>query len=261
MAPNKRLFIILLLAGFAGVLSLLLLDISKIIKILPPGIEVPPMPFGLVKVLGLIQPTVILTTAILVGIGLAPKVGLSAPAAEALAKRGESPAALRPQIVPGIIGGIVGGMAIVAITAATKPFLSAASIELIAKFGQLMPIPTRLLYGGITEELLLRWGLMTLSVWLGWRLIQRNEHRPAAWIFVVGILISSIVFGIGHLPVAIMLFPEPTTALIIFVIAANSAFGLAAGFLYWKRGLESAMIAHAITHIVLFTASRLGGYF
>lgn len=32
-------------------------------------------------------------------------------------------------------------------------------------------------------------------------------------------------------------------ALVLFVILANSAFGLVAGYLDWKRGLESAMIA------------------
>ncbi len=249
------------LAGFVGILSFLLLDIGKIIEMLPSTVEVPPMPFGLIKLLSLIQPTVILTVAVLIGIGLGAKVGLSAPVVEALAEKRPWFDALRSQIVPGVVGGIVGGMVIVATTAATKPFLSAEAISLIGKFGQLMPLPTRLLYGGITEELLLRWGFMTLLAWLAWQLIQRNEDRPASWTYITAILISSFVFGLGHLPIAFLLFPEPTVALIIFVITANSAFGLVAGLLYWKRGLESAIIAHAITHVVLLTASSFGGYF
>ncbi len=142
MAVNKRLFIVLWLAGFAGVLSFLLLDISKIIEILPPGTEVPPMPFVLIKVLGLIQPSVILTVAILVGIGIAPQVGLSAPAARLL----QNEAIGRQPFVadrPGIIGGIVGGTLIVSVAACTRPYLSAEAIELIGKFGALMPLPTR----------------------------------------------------------------------------------------------------------------------
>jgi len=58
-----------------------------------------------------------------------------------------------------------------------------------------------------------------------------------------------------------MLFPEPTLALTLFVIVGNSAFGLIAGYLYWKKGLESAIIAHALTHVVMFTASYFGAYF
>lgn len=261
MTVKKRFFITLWLAGFVGILSFLLLDISKILEIMPPTVEVPQVPFLLIKVVSLIQPTVILTVAVLIGIGLAAKVGLAAPVAEAFSERRAWVDVLRTQIVPGVLGGIVGGLAIVAITAGTKPFLSSEAIDLIGKFGQLMPLPTRLLYGGITEELLLRWGFMTLLVWLAWRLIQRDENKPATWIYVAAILVSSIVFGLGHLPVAFMLFPEPTTALIIFVISANSTFGIVAGMLYWKRGLESAIIAHAVTHIVLYTASHLGGYF
>jgi membrane protease YdiL (CAAX protease family) len=34
-------------------------------------------------------------------------------------------------------------------------------------------------------------------------------------------------------------------------------FGLVAGFLYWKKGLEAAIIAHITTHVVLVTAIRL----
>jgi hypothetical protein len=39
-----------------------------------------------------------------------------------------------------------------------------------------------------------------------------------------------------------MLVPEATHALVFFVIIANSAFGLVAGYLYWKKGLELAMV-------------------
>jgi membrane protease YdiL (CAAX protease family) len=113
----------------------------------------------------------------------------------------------------------------------------------IAEFGQLTPLPMRLLYGGITEEVLLRWGFMTLLVWL-----FRGRY-------VLAILISSLVFAIGHLPIAFMLFPKPTLVLIAFVIAANSLFGVIAGVLYWKRGLESAIVAHMVTHLVMVAAS------
>ena len=58
-----------------------------------------------------------------------------------------------------------------------------------------------------------------------------------------------------------MLFPEPAPALILFVLVGNSAFGLVGGYLFWTRGLETAMIAHALTHVVIFSASYFGAYF
>ena len=263
MTKKKRLFLILWSAGFVGILSFLLIDLRRLMEIvpLPPGTEVPQMDLTLLKVLSMIQPTAILSIAVLIGVSLAAKVGLSVPVAESIASKGNWFAALKPQIVPGIIGGIVGGVAIVLIAAASKPFLPAEAVALIGEFTKLLPLPTRFLYGGITEELLLRWGLMTLIVWAAWRLFQKGQGSPKGWYFVAAILVSSLVFGIGHLPVAFMLFPEPTLALKLFVVAANSTFGLIAGWLYWKIGLESAMIAHILTHIVLFTASYMGTYF
>ena len=35
-----------------------------------------------------------------------------------------------------------------------------------------------------------------------------------------------------------------------FVVDANAAFGLPFGYLFWRRCLESAIIAHALAHVV-----------
>jgi hypothetical protein len=42
------------------------------------------------------------------------------------------------------------------------------------------------------------------------------------------------------------------------VIVANSAFGIVTGYLYWKYGLESAIVAHMLGHVVLVTATYAG---
>jgi len=262
MRFKPRLFLILWLSGLTGVFSLLFIDLNALIAILPlpAGTEVPAITPAL-RLLSLIQPAIILSAAVLVGVLLASKVGLSSPVAEAAARGDDSVSALRPQIIPGIVGGLAGGVSIVLIATAFKPLLSPEVLARLGEFGNILPLPTRLLSGGIMEELLLRWGLMTLLVWVAWRLFQKGQGRPRPACFVAAILISSVVFAIGHLPLAFMLFPEPSFALIVFVIVANSAFGLIGGYFYWKKGLESAMIAHALTHVVMFTASYLGAYF
>lgn len=262
MSFKTRLFIILLTAGLAGVFSFLLVDLSALVALLPvtAGAEIPRITPA-IKLLSLIQPAILVALAVYASVALAPKVGLSSPAAEAAASGSPVWPALKPQIVPGIIGGLLGGGAGVAATLLTKPFLSAEAVARIAAFGRLVPLPTRLLYGGITEELLLRWGLMTLLVWAAWRLLQRREGETKHAYVVGAILISSLVFGVGHLPVAYMILPEATVALTLYVIVANSIFGLIAGYLYWKRGLESAMFAHMLAHVVMLTASYFGVYF
>jgi len=262
MNVKTRLFLILFVTGLAGIISFLLVDLSRIVALVPvsAGVEVPTITPAL-KILSLIQPTVLLGVATLIGVALAPRVGLSAPLAESLAAGGPVMRVLKPQLVPGILGGFVGAALVLVSAAVFKPYLTAETIERVSQFAKLLPIPTRLLYGGLVEELLLRWGLMTLLVWAAWRLLQRRHSKPTPICFVYGILLSAFVFGLGHLPVAFILLSEPTTAMVLFVILANSAFGIVAGYLYWKFGLESAMIAHVLCHIVLATASAAGAYF
>lgn len=258
---KKRLFLILFFAGFAGIASILLIDLAGLVALVPrsAGADIPPITPA-IKVLSLIQPAVLLFAAVLLGIALAPKVGLSAPVAEALAAGGRVLPVLRPQIVPGVLGAVIGALTILLTAAVFNPFLTIETVERIGRFQRLMPIPTRLLAGGITEELLLRWGFMTLIVWIVWRVFQKRMVRPTGISFIVAILLSSLVFGVGHLPIAVML-GEITLPVILFVIIANSAFGVVAGYLYWKWGLESAMIAHLLMHVVLALASYAGAYF
>jgi hypothetical protein len=262
MRFNTRLFFILWIAGVVGVASFLLVDLNAMLKSVPfpAGTEVPDFTFTL-KLLSLIQPSVLLAIAVFVGVRLAPKVGLSSPFAEAIANNGDKKTALISQILPGIAGGFIGGAALILAGFAARQFLATEITERMSQFGQFLPLPTRLLYGGVVEELLLRWGVMTFLVWALLRVFQKGKAEPNASVFVFAILFSSLLFAIGHLPIAYLLVPERTLALTMFVIIGNSLFGLVAGFLYWKKGLESAMIAHAITHLVLFSASYFGGYF
>ncbi len=260
MKYKIRLFLILWLAGIAGVLSFLLVDLSTLIESLPQPVGAPPLelpPPVLLKLLAIIQPAVLTIVAVLVGIWLAPKVGLHSPASEAIADGKPAWPALKPQIVPGVIAGLCCGVAITLIWIIAKPFLEPAFITRAEEFNKFIPAPVRILYGGITEEILLRWGVMTVLVWAMWRVFQRGRNAPSRIYFLASVFVSALLFGIGHLPVASALAGGLTVPLVVYVITANSLFGIVAGFLYWKRGLEAAMLAHMSAHLVLITAIAL----
>jgi len=257
-----RLFLILFFVGLIGILSFLLVDLSALVALFPvPAGEEAPVITPAIKLLAVIQPTVLLAVAVLVGVLLARRVGLSSPFAESVATGQPAPSTLRPQLVPSVLGAVVGSACIL-LTGIVLRRLSPAQVsERISEFQALLPLPTRLLYGGITEELLLRWGFMTLLVWIGWRVFQKRQSRPTSITFVVAILLSSLVFALAHLPLAVFLIGEITAAIVFFVIVANSAFGVVAGYLYWKYGLESAIISHMLVHVALVLASYAGAYF
>lgn len=145
--------------------------------------------------------------------------------------------------MPGLVGGVLGA-ALLTVAGLVAPD------AITALDGQWEPpLWLRVLYGGITEEVLLRWGVMTGLVWLGWRFAQRREGSPKPWVVWTAIVGSALLFGAGHLPAASALTGSLSASVVAYVVLANSVFGLVAGWLYWKRGLEAAIVAHMGAHL------------
>ena len=112
-----------------------------------------------------------------------------------------------------------------------------------------VPLVAKLLYGGITEEIMMRWGLMTVLVWLLWRVLQKRAGPPKAWLGFTAIVVAALLFGVGHLPLAIGMGVEPSGPVVMYIIAGNAVPGMLFGWLYWRWGLESAILAHALAHV------------
>lgn len=242
--PAVRLGLLLAGAGFVGVLSTLLMPLP-----VPPG-TVLPMPMWMLKLLSLIQPTVLLLVAVWGGVRLASRVDLHAPVCEAVCTGTSIRSALRPQGVPGLVGAIASGVGLVAAGLVTPTALA----EVQRLFDP--PLATRLLYGGITEEVLVRWGLMTFLLWAGWRLFGSEAQPPGSVLAWGAIALAALLFGVGHLPVAFTLAEEVTGGVIAYIVGANSAFGVLFGYLFWRYGLEAAIIAHGGAHLVAYLLSQ-----
>lgn len=147
---------------------------------------------------------------------------------------------------------------------AFAPFTGLESVEPVGDVAALedllASIPMRLLYGGITEEILLRWGVMAPIAFLLWRLRNRIGERmeePPAVVLWVAIVASAVAFGVGHLPALASTF-DLTTALVVRTVLLNAIVGVALGWLFWRRSLETAMVAHAAFHVVLVGVSAVG---
>lgn len=238
--PRLRFGLLLFLAGMLGVAVIT-------VTVVPQFVQTSSLsaPLWLILLASLGQSALILALAVWSGVSLAPKVGLSAPAFEAAVRGRSVTAALRPQLFPGLVGGLLGGLGLYAIGGYAAP---AALANVEQRFA--VPILARVLYGGITEELLLRWGVMTALVWMAWRFLQRREGTPRVVHIWVAIVVSAFLFGAGHLPGAAAQVGQLTTAVVLFVLGANTAFGVLFGYLFARHGLEAAMIAHLLAHVV-----------
>ncbi len=106
------------------------------------------------------------------------------------------------------------------------------------------------LYGGVVEEVMLRLFLMSLLAWLGWKLFFRRMETVPAGLLIAANGLAALAFAALHLPATALDFGKLTPLLLLRCFLLNGAFGLAAGRLYRKYGIQYAMLFHTLLHIV-----------
>ncbi len=183
-----------------------------------------PLPLPVVAVAAVVQTGILLALAVAAGLWFARRTGLGAPLLEAA---------------------LLVSLAILVLDA----LRSQAGQALTSRVGQL-PSPSpwtgvlAAFYGGIAEELLTRLFLLSLIAWTLRRVIRGDA---AYWIAIVA---AAVLFGLAHLPATGAIFGL-TPLVVVRAIVLNGIPGVAFGVLYWRYGLESAMLSHFATDIVL----------
>ena len=240
-STERRLFIMLAALGLIGCASLLLVPFEKL---LPAGLDYSPLAF---RALSLINPVVLLLVIGGVGSWLAPRTGLDAPLIRAWLTGQPLAQILRRQFIPALAVGAAVAVVLVAFAAISTPWFAntiAASFDI--------PLLPRLLYGGATEEIVCRWGLMTMFVWLLLK-TKASGNLP----YIAGAVAAALLFSAGHLPMLFLLVESPNAVMIAAIILGNFVPGFLFGILFWKRGLESAIMAHALAHFLAWTVSLI----
>lgn len=212
---------------------------------LPPGKTLPPR--SVLVTATLAQSLFLVSVASAVGTLLAPRVGLGAPVFEALVSGRPLWGALQPQLVPALSLGVGGALVIVAVYYLYfRPRLDGQTARSMEELRMELGPWARMLYGGIVEEVLFRWGVMTLLAWIFAELFG----GPTPAVFWAAILVSGVLFGIGHLPSYRMAGCQVTPLFLALMIILNLWATLICGWLFWQYGLLAAMIAHMLYHLV-----------
>ena len=107
-----------------------------------------------------------------------------------------------------------------------------------------------LIYGGVIEELMIRLFLMSLVALIIWKLFYKSAETVPTKALVIANIVAAILFAAGHLPSTATSIGI-TLPIIIRCFLLNGGAGLVFGFLYRKRGIQYAMIAHAFTHVAM----------
>jgi len=214
------------------------------------------VPLPVLVVAQSLQGALVIGLLSLLGLRMGHRVGLGAPLLQHRLNRRALPAvALRP--LQSALLGAGSAVLILALAAFIDPSLPEmrhAPAETSAGRAALNGLLASF-YGGIAEELQLRLFLMTLLVWIAARLRKAAVPDGAYWTAMV---LAALLFGVGHLPAAHQIWG--LEAIVVFrTILLNAIVGIACGWLYWKRGLEMAILAHFSADIVLHVIAPLLG--
>jgi membrane protease YdiL (CAAX protease family) len=241
---NWKLYFTLLSASALSIIAIM----PYMLLVQADVLEAVPLPLPLVILISLIQSTVLIAILLFIGLKLSKKLGFKMPILENYLNKQAIDIDIRATIKLSVILGILTGLAII--------LLDFIFTKLGVNIMEQVSIPAwrgflASFYGGINEEIIMRLFFMTLIVWLISKLNKTKgiiiENNLLVW---SAIIISAILFGLGHLPVTATL-TTLTPLVIVRAILLNGIGGIVFGWLYWKKGLESAMIAHFSTDIML----------
>ncbi len=251
-----RRFTTLFATGLVGVVALVPVISPLVEAAIAKMPEPPPMSSAALTALSLIHPTILMAGAVAVGTALAPKLGLRSHIAErAVAGQPLWPALKSEAPLAAGLGAAV-ALAIVATDLALRPLIGAQIQPLLETLphNTVSMTVAGVLAGGIFEELLMRWGLMTLLAWVGWRLFQNGQGSPSRGVMLGALIGAALLFGAGHLPATAVVVPL-TPLIVLRAFLLNGLAAAVYGWLFWRRSLEAGMISHATGHLVFTIAS------
>lgn len=241
---NWKLYFLLLAASILSVVAIM----PYIMSVQGDVLRQAPLPLPATIILAISQSVLLIAILLFFGLMLSKKIGLQLPIIENYINHQPITVDVKSIIKLSALLGILSGLAII--------LLDSLFIKLGVSLGQEMSIPVwrgflAAFYGGITEEIIMRLFFMAFIAWLIAKISRlKNDLNKNNWLMWSAIIISSIIFGLGHLPITSSL-TVITPLVITRAIVLNGIGGMVFGWLYWKKGLASAMVAHFCADIIL----------
>lgn len=192
-----------------------------------------------------IQPFVIAMVALLVGHFFSYKIGLRSLLYEKFDQEKKIAEDLKDSLPCALVLGAVIGAVAIGFDVVFRPYLPEV-LQTPVSMPRFIQSVSSILYGGITEEIMLRWGFMTIVAYV----ISVKGELIRNWVFWTSILLSALVFALGHYPVTAD-YLDMTPLIWIRMLALNGLGGVIFGWLYWKHHLEAAILSHMFAHVTM----------
>jgi len=252
---NWIIFIILLLASIFGLIAIVPYSLARQGGL--PSPEKLPMPVGQLILIQVGTQVALFAFAAGVGLSFARSIGLGLPILEGALNHEPVWPKVRAFLPLSVIIGVVGSLLIIALDVFVfQPLLKAqlGPGNALGVGSAHTPAPWQgflaAFYGGVNEEILLRLLVMSFLAWVGRAVRKTAKGGPTVAVLWVANILAAVLFGLGHLPVTSTLVAL-TPLVVVRAIVLNGLVGVGFGYLYFKHGLESAMVSHFCADLVL----------
>ncbi len=122
------------------------------------------------------------------------------------------------------------------------------SLKVMTNLRRTLRLDGCVLYGGVVEEVIARWGLMNLVAFFAILFTGQNSNA-VIWI---SIIFSGLMFGIGQIPVYLAAGCRASRRLIYSLLLLFLWQSLVFGFLFWQYGMIASIFAHMLFHFGWF---------
>jgi hypothetical protein len=191
-----------------------------------------------------------LAVTVAIGLYCAPRLGFQSLVLNRVSQGDSLRAALKPHAIPALAIGAVFGIFLLGVELVTPILLEGIGAERNQTLSFFINrFPGAVIMGGITEELLFRWGFMSVVTFILWKAVRGERSQPQAWLIWSGIVVAALLFGASHLPAVFTLYGS-SPPIVLFTLLGNAAPAIVFGWIFWQYSIEAAMITHGFAHFV-----------
>ncbi|WP_058533640.1 CPBP family intramembrane metalloprotease [Legionella saoudiensis] len=126
-----------------------------------------------------------------------------------------------------------------------KRFIDEKSLQIMRNLRIALGLDGCILYGGVVEEIIGRWGIMNLATFFAIIFMQHTTNL----IIWISILVSSLIFSAGQIPAYLAAGCSSSRSFIYSYTLLSMSQSIIFGYVFWQYGLVCSIISHMLFHL------------
>jgi hypothetical protein len=126
-----------------------------------------------------------------------------------------------------------------------KRLIDEKSLQIMRNLRIALGLDGCVLYGGVVEEIIGRWGLMNLATFFAIIFMQHTTNL----IIWISILVSGLIFSAGQIPAYLAAGCSSSRKFIYSYTLLSTSLSVIFGYVFWQYGLVCSIISHMLFYL------------